>query len=305
MELWQLKQLQTLPLRQKVWRSTLKIRQWYEHWQGDVYVSFSGGKDSTALLDLVRSIYPDVPAVFVDTGLEFPEIRQFVRQFDNVVWLKPKMKYTEVLRKHGYPVVSKATAQKVRKLTTQNISDRFRNYMMNGDERGTYGKLAEKWKFLLEAPFPISERCCDVMKKQPVMAYERATGLRPFVGMMADDSRKRKKDYLDTGCNAFSARSPRSNPLAFWKESDIWEYIRSENTPYCSVYDDGYDRTGCVFCMFGIAQEGTPNRFQRLFRTHPKLWKHCMGHLGCQEVMDYLGFPTTPTEFDFADELTA
>ena len=108
---WQLKQRQGLPLEVKIQMSNVKIRQFYDHFGGDVYVSFSGGKDSTVLLDLVRNLYPKVPAVFVDTGLEYPEIREFVSDMDNITWLKPKMPFTKVLEKYGYPVVSKEQAQ--------------------------------------------------------------------------------------------------------------------------------------------------------------------------------------------------
>ena len=83
------------------------ITEWYKHWEEKVYVAFSGGKDSTVLLHLVRSIYPEVPAVFSDTGLEYPEIKAFVRSVENVVWLRPKMSFKEVIEKYGYPVVSK------------------------------------------------------------------------------------------------------------------------------------------------------------------------------------------------------
>ena len=80
-----LKELQSKTLEEKIQISTARIIEWYEGWEGQVYVSFSGGKDSTVLLDLVRKIYPDVPAVFADTGLEYPEIREFVKGYDNVV----------------------------------------------------------------------------------------------------------------------------------------------------------------------------------------------------------------------------
>lgn len=102
-----LRELQSKSLEEKIQISIARIIEWYETWGGQVYVSFSGGKDSTVLLDLVRRVYPDVPAVFSDTGLEFPEIREFVKSFDNVVWVKPKLTFTEVITKYGYPIISK------------------------------------------------------------------------------------------------------------------------------------------------------------------------------------------------------
>ena len=108
MELWQLQQMQGLPLELKVRKTQLRIREWYEHYNGDVYVSFSGGKDSTVLLHIVREMYPDVPAVFSDTGLEFPEIRAFVKTIPNVTWLKPAMSFRQVLEKHGYPWLARS-----------------------------------------------------------------------------------------------------------------------------------------------------------------------------------------------------
>ena len=72
-----------------------------------IYNSFSGGKDSTVLLDLVRRVFPDCPAVFIDTGLEYPELRDFVKTIDNVVWLKPEMNFKKVIETYGYPIISK------------------------------------------------------------------------------------------------------------------------------------------------------------------------------------------------------
>ncbi len=111
MEDWQLRQMQSLPLDVKILKTKQRIREWYDYWQGAVYVSFSRGKDSTVLLDLVRALYTDVPAVFFDTGLEYPELRKFVKEFDDVVWLKPKRNFRQVIEEHGYPVVSKRVAR--------------------------------------------------------------------------------------------------------------------------------------------------------------------------------------------------
>lgn len=121
-----LKMLQAMPLQLKIKKTQLRIREWYDHWGGEVYVSFSGGKDSTVLLDIVRSIYPDVPAVFSDTGLEYPEIKEFVKTFPNVIIVKPKYSFKEILTKYGYPIISKEVANVVegaRRWVTQNTEN--------------------------------------------------------------------------------------------------------------------------------------------------------------------------------------
>ena len=109
----ELQALQALPLNIKVQKTKQRIREWYEHWNGEVYVSFSGGKDSTVLLHIAREMYPDIKAVFVDTGLEYPEIREFVRTFDNVEWLRPKKTFKQVVTEYGYPFISKEVSELV------------------------------------------------------------------------------------------------------------------------------------------------------------------------------------------------
>ena len=106
-----LKELQSLPLERKVLITQSRILEWYNYWNGQVYVSFSGGKDSTVLLHIVRNLFPDVEAVFVDTGLEYPELRAFVKTFDNVTCLKPKMNFRQVIDTYGYPLISKEVAK--------------------------------------------------------------------------------------------------------------------------------------------------------------------------------------------------
>lgn len=106
-----LRQMQALPLSLKVSLTKSRIRQWVnEYGEDGVYVGFSGGKDSTVLLDIVRSMYPDIPAVFVNTGLEYPEIVQFVKTFDNVEIIRPEMNFKKVIEKYGYPFITKKIA---------------------------------------------------------------------------------------------------------------------------------------------------------------------------------------------------
>lgn len=298
-----LKAMQSWDLQHKIQVSKARIIEFVEKFDDKIYVSFSGGKDSTVLLHIVRSVYPNAVAVFIDTGLEYPEVRQFALSRDNVVVVKPEMNFRKVIETYGYPIISKQEAAKIRKLRHSNLSDRYRNYLLNGDERGKYGMLAKKWQPLLEAPFDVSEKCCDVMKKKPAKEYEKQTGRKPITGMMASESRLRLKVWLDYGCNIFDSQRAKSNPLSFWTEQDILRYIKEYDLEYASVYGDiiedengrlittGEHRTGCVFCGFGCHLENNPNRFQRLKKTHPKLYDYCMRESGLnmREVLNYIG----------------
>lgn len=94
----ELKLYQSLSLELKIAKTQLRILEWVKAFGiSGVYVSFSGGKDSTVLLHLVREMFPEVEAVFVDTGLEYPEVREFAKSFENVTVLRPKMSFTKVI----------------------------------------------------------------------------------------------------------------------------------------------------------------------------------------------------------------
>lgn len=319
-----LKQKQSLPLEGKINLTERRIREWYEHWNGDVYISFSGGKDSTVLLDIVKRLYPDVPAVFVDTGLEYPEIRSFALARADVV-LRPEMRFDQVIAKYGYPVIGKKQARFIRDLQNPTPNNEAtRNLHLTGYNRaGKYCprmKLAAKWVRLKDAPFKISEQCCDEMKKKPFHAYEKETGRKPFVGIMAAESKLREAEYYKGGCNAFDQDKPQSRPLMVWMEQDVLQYIKQNSLKIASIYGEiverdqvpgqermaeniwgelattGESRTGCMFCMFGVQCGKGPNRFQRMKETHPRQYTYCMkpvedGGLGLREVLEYIGVP--------------
>lgn len=309
-----LRELQSLPLKYKLMITEERIKEWIEEFGEDgVYISFSGGKDSTVLLHIVRRLYPDIPAVFIDTGLEYPEIREFVKTFDNVVWLKSKKNFKQVITDYGYPFISKDVANKVygarryvKGLT--NIEPlRYRRLMGTATQPdGSKSKFnCTKYKFMLKAPFEISDYCCNAMKKQPCQRFEKETGRKPILAQMACESRKRTTGWLKSGCNAFETKHQQSNPMAFWTEQDVLLYIRENNIPICSVYGyiiqsgetlitTGCKRTGCMFCGFGchLEKQGK-GRFLRMKETHPKLYDYIMrakdeGGLGYKEVIDWL-----------------
>ena len=105
--------MQSWSLQRKIQVTQTRIIEWYQKNNGKVYVSFSGGKDSAVLLDLARRIYPDIPAVFIDTGLEYPELREFIKTIPNVTWLKPEMNFKKVIQTYGYHIVSKNVSRAV------------------------------------------------------------------------------------------------------------------------------------------------------------------------------------------------
>jgi 3'-phosphoadenosine 5'-phosphosulfate sulfotransferase (PAPS reductase)/FAD synthetase len=308
--------------------------EWYEHYNGKVYISFSGGKDSTVLLDLARRIYPDITAVFSDTGLEYPEIREFVKTFDNAIVVRPKLTFKEVIEKYGYPIIGKEVAKHVYYYKKGSL---FAVSFLNGvNNDGTPSKFRSryiKYKYLTNAPFAISHKCCAHIKIAPLKKYERETGNKPIVATMACESQQREAGWLKTGCNSF--KGGKSQPMSFWTEQDILHYLKITGIPYAPIYgeivekdrqmwlaDDnfnpltsadygtlvttGCDRTGCMFCCFGINRDPTPNRFQRMKITHPKQYAYCIGGgtydsvgmlqpdksgLGIGEILDYIGIP--------------
>lgn len=375
----ELKIRQALPLEAKIAMTKTRLREWVSFWGLDnVYVSFSGGKDSTVLLHIARSIYPDIKACFIDTGLEYPEIRDFVKSFDNVDIIKPKMTFKQVIEKYGYPFISKevsecvygakkylksleqaetiaktdrqtdSTSTLISTINFAELANTLKRKMENREgganerllillgelppktnkteitpDKSLYNQ--EKYKFFLEAPFEISNRCCNVMKKAPAKEYAKKTGKKPIIAMLAEESNLRTQKWLKEGCNAFDNKNPTSNPLSFWTEQDILQYIRIYNVKICSVYGDiipdysnsdnidgqidiselgliednrrlkltGCNRTGCMFCGFGCHLEKSPNRFERMKITHPKQYDYIMrskekGGLNYKEVIDWI-----------------
>lgn len=299
-----LKLRQSMPLEDKIRFTERRIEEWVKEFGvNGCYVSFSGGKDSTVLLHIVRNLYPEIEAVFVDTGLEYPEIRSFVKTFDNVTILRPEMRFDKVLEKYGFPIISKEVSECIdqARKALETGKYQYRLDKLNGLKKSHNRK---KWKFLLEAPFKISNQCCNIMKKRPVHSFYHKNKKVPILGTMAEESDLRTAQYLKNGCNAFKNKIPTSTPIAFWTEQDVLEYIDTYKIPIASVYGeviktDKYyttrcQRTGCMFCGFGCHLEKYPNRFQRLAHTHPKQYDYIINTLGMGEVLDYIGVEYRP-----------
>ena len=235
-ELWELKQMQSLPLEAKIKMTRTRIRLWIDEFGEDgVYVSFSGGKDSTVLLDIVRKDYPNIEAVFVNTGLEYPSVRLFAKSKENVTVLRPTINFRDVIINYGYPIISKEVSKRVAEYKKYENTDRIKETCaykefngireMPSGEKSFHNK--ECYKFLLKAPFLISHQCCIQTKEKPCIEYEEQHGVKPILGTMAEESMARQSSWLTSGCNAFNSYRPTSQPMSFWTEQDVLTYIHT------------------------------------------------------------------------------
>ena len=256
------------------------------------------------LLDIIRKIYPDTPAVYIDTGLEYPEVKEFVKTIPNVVILRPKMSFRQVISTYGYPLISKEVSRQIAAARVKPDGKTAERFVKGNahDERYS-GFSIVRWGAIKDSDIPINDKCCFVMKKNPAKLFEKETGMHPVTGIMACESITRTTVWKKHGCNIFDAKRPISNPMSFWTENDVLDYLRTYKIPYASVYGDilenedgtlyttGCARTGCVFCLFGAHAEKEPGRLQKLKISHPQLYKYCMkpweeGGLGMKDIID-------------------
>lgn len=295
---------QHMSLDQKVRKANQLVSSWNEEFDNKTYISISGGKDSQVLYSIIKE-QSDVPAVFINTGLEHDSVRKKGMELADKV-LYPAMNFKDVLTRFGYPVISKEISGKI--YDYRSAKAHGKTSYVEKQLEGTYvsknGKSnmidIQKYKYLLDAPFRISNKCCDVMKKAPAKAYEKETGRKPFIGTLAEESMLRTKCWLASGCNSFDTKRPTSRPLSVWTEQDVLRYIKENDIHIAEAYgnivftdEDGFEydnvlfddsslplkttlaeRTGCVFCMYGIAYD--TKRFLRLKESEPKKYEYVM-----------------------------
>lgn len=272
-------------LDDKFKRSIGLASSWFSRWNNQVYVGFSGGKDSTVLADICarwcKVVGCPLYLVFSNTGLEFPEIRTNVQKVADYLRnkygievvleiIRPEIRFDEVLKKYGYPLISKDVSQRVRKarisIKKGVYSLRLRQLNVGRDEYGglydsgecDYDKGVENSKFytpkyrpLLDVDFLISEQCCDIMKKRPFAEYEQRTGRKPIIGTLAEESTLRTTSWYKHGCNAFHAKRPSSRPLSFWTEQDILQFIKEAQDNYDIEYRAKLKAMGQTWCRGG------------------------------------------------------
>lgn len=284
---------QALPLEIKIKKSKLLIEEAIREFGMDkVYVSYSGGKDSTVLSHLIRQDYPDILHLFSNTTTEYPETLKHVlweqqENGMNLVQVRPidgngkPFNFKRVVDEYGYPMFSKGASNAIRT---------YRRALSEETRQNSIDYINRNFKkYSIYKECNISDLCCDKLKKNPVKKKARELGLEcSIIGTLAEESRQRSSDWIKYGCNVFyKKKDNQCRPLSFWTEKDIYEYIEKYDVKIADLYSMGYERNGCMFCGFGVHLEQSPNRFERLKETHPRSYKYLLDNF--KDILDELG----------------
>ena len=191
------------------------------------HLAFSGGKDSVALYHLAKMAGVKFKAHMQITTIDPPELMRFVRsQYPDVVLHRPEI----------------------------NIY-----------------KLIEKKKML---PIRTKRYCCAYLKEQAGGGTVTLLGIRA-----AESPRRAARNEVQIGNHRFSGSFDQFNrnkerdfacvggkdkimlsPIYRWQDSDVWNFIRGNNLPYCRLYDEGYQRIGCIFCPMSSVKNKARDR---------------------------------------------
>ncbi len=184
-----------------------------QYGEDNFYVSFSGGKDSTVLSELIDIALPDnkIPRVFADTGIELNMIRQFVydkmKSDDRFVIIEPTVPIKKMLESEGYPFKSKVFSIYLSRFQKKGLTKGVKVYAGLDQEK--------QWKAGYSCPkslqylfteehkndLKISAKCCDKMKKEPLKKFEKESNRHIGIsGVMRDEGGGR--DHVN--CLAFS-----------------------------------------------------------------------------------------------------
>lgn len=280
MTVQELRERQAWSLNQKIDHSLGVIDQFASHFDGKVFVSFSGGKDSCVMLNLVELLIPNVKCMFVMTGCESPSVCRFVRNMKaighNIDIIRPDKTLKQVFSDCGFPLVSKEVSHDVQ-ACRRNPTCKSSQWKLNNSNSHC---IPDRWRYLLKEPYEVSDRCCFWLKKQPSHNYIKQTGLRPFIGMLADESFTRTSAYISRGgCNTFNESGKKyatSWPLAIWTEQDVWTYINERKLELPDIYEHGAIRTGCMCCGFGAHKADEP--MKALKELWPKWYNLIMNY---------------------------
>ncbi len=249
-----------------------RIRTVYKNTNGDIYLSFSGGKDSTILAELIKmaELPVNIPFVFANTGIELTATVDFVNRFeyDNIVVVKPEKRMQQIVKEYGVPFTSKVKSQFIgtyqRQLLLGNDpTEKVCVSRLLGTSGNGADKLANKHMHVLhpDHEYRIANRCCEYMKKRPFARFEKETQYNNvFTGVRIAEGGIRATMYKSCTLTRkkFGKEQLVSMPIIDWSDEICDEFIDKYNVKLSDAYEIyGFERTGCVGCPFSNELEKT------------------------------------------------
>lgn len=268
-----------MTLDEKVTQACHRIEELYNETDGHCYASFSGGKDSTVILALIKmceevyTIPPNaIPAVFVNTGIELGVTVGFVKwvkenYYPNVQIIRPEKSFDWVLKNCGKPIRSKLKSEFLMRWKKQKRSESvYRNFIFGKTKTGKNAsrtKLADKDMHMLSDDFPImpSKKCCDILKKNPLKKYAKENHMNGVgYGIRVEEGGARSLnayERVEKGgkiCTEINKDGfVYKMPIIDWTDDDVEQFIEKYNVPLSDAYTKyGFTRTGCCACPFAL-----------------------------------------------------
>lgn len=261
-----------------------RIEDLYYETQGKCYVSFSGGKDSTVVLAIIKmceEIYTipkgGIKAVFCDTGIELGATRDFVRECKNNGWysnieiIRPSKSFKWVLDNCGKPIKSKLKSEFIDRYQRSDNQNAFSYLVLaknpNNGKQYAKSKIADKDLHIISKKFEIhaSSKCCDFLKKKPFADWQKENGIKGYItGIRSGEGGVRELNAIkrvENGgklCTMTKGDYIVKMPIIDWTDNDIEEFIKQYNMPLSKAYTEyGMKRTGCMGCPYSrtIAQD--------------------------------------------------
>ena len=229
--------------------------------EDNFYLSFSGGKDSTIVHYLLDMALPNnqIPRVFIDTGIEYNLIRDFVLKMakndKRFVIIKPTQPVIPMLQKYGYPFKSKQHSHNLMVYQHSGIGLSVKRYLgiIESNTKFRCPKMLE-YQFSEDFKIKCSDNCCLKMKKEPIHKWEKGVGR--FVAITGMRNSEGGERASIKGCALLDDKGniKKFHPLI--KVNDEWEewFIKQHNIKLCDLYYEPYNfkRTGCKGCPFSL-----------------------------------------------------
>lgn len=286
-------------LEEKIRNACHRIEELYYETDGKCYVSFSGGKDSTVLLALIKlceEIYtiPEggIPAVFSNTGIELGITVDFVKWvrdnwYSNVQIIRPEKSFDWVIKNVGKPMLSKQKSHALHQYQKGKRTTALHGLLFEGKTQTGHpswkNKIADKNMHFLSDDFDIcaSEMCCVLMKKKPFEVYEKQNGMygtivgaRMTEGGVREDEAKRRVLHGGKLCTVVGKHITKKYPIIDWSDEDVENFVECYNVPLSDAYTKyGFHRTGCMACPYG---KNVDKDLEYLYYHEPNRYKASM-----------------------------